>query len=154
MSAVKATRQKLWLATASSVITAVITGGVAALMERGIFGAAILAVTISMGMASTVVAAHTFYTLYYRRSDAHARANPPAIAEWLIILIISKRRAESFLGDMEERFRRHVEARGLRRARWLYWAEVLKSILPILWAKARSLGLIAASAEIWRRTHS
>jgi hypothetical protein len=82
------------------------------------------------------------------------RANPPSIAEWLVALIVPKRRSESVLGDLEERFHRHVETRGLRRARWLYWAEALRSIAPILWAKAKGLGLIAAVAEIWRRTHS
>jgi hypothetical protein len=80
--------------------------------------------------------------------------NPPFIAEWLVALLIAKRRSEGLLGDLQERFHRHIQARGLRRARALYWAEVLQSILPILWAKARSLGLIAAIAEIWRRAHS
>jgi hypothetical protein len=80
--------------------------------------------------------------------------NPPAIAEWLVTLIIPKRRSESLLGDLAERFHRHVETCGLRRARALYWAEALRSILPILLSAAKKLGVIAAIAEIWRRSHS
>jgi hypothetical protein len=80
--------------------------------------------------------------------------NPPGGAEWLVVLIVSKRSSDGMLGDLEERFHRHVETHGLRRARWLYWAEVLRSIAPILWAKTKRLGMIAAIAEIWRRTHS
>jgi hypothetical protein len=80
--------------------------------------------------------------------------NPPGIAEWFVALIVLRRSSDGLLGDLEERFHRHVETRGLRRARWLYWAEALRSIAPILWGKAKGLGLIAAVAEIWRRTHS
>lgn len=79
--------------------------------------------------------------------------NPPVIAEWFVALIIPKRRSDSLMGDLAERFHRHVETRGLRRAKALYWAEALRSIFPILFAKAKKLGVIAAIAEIWRRTH-
>jgi hypothetical protein len=81
-------------------------------------------------------------------------ANPPGIAEWLVALVVAKRSSDGLLGDLEERFHRHVETRGLQRAQWLYWAEALRSIAPILWTKAKRLGMIAAIAEIWRRTHS
>jgi hypothetical protein len=76
--------------------------------------------------------------------------NPPGFAEWLLVLIIPRRSAQ--LGCLEERFHRHVDTRGLRRTRALYWAEVMRSILPILWTKARKLGVIALIAEIWRRS--
>jgi hypothetical protein len=84
----------------------------------------------------------------------HLISNPPIVAEWLVALIIMKRRSDGLLGDLAERFDRHVATRGLRRARALYWAEALRSILPILWAKAKKLGVIAAIAEIWRTAHS
>jgi hypothetical protein len=81
-------------------------------------------------------------------------ANPPAIAEWLVALVVAKRSSDGLLGDLEERFHSHAETRGLQRAQWLYWAEVSRSIAPIVWTKAKRLGMIAAIAEIWRRTHS
>jgi hypothetical protein len=119
-------------------------------------------VVVAVGLA---FGALDIYVLRTRADDGAAaddaqseqqspRANPPSIAEWPVALIVPKRRSESMLGDLEERFHRHVETRGLRRARWLYWAEALRSIAPILSAKSKGLGLIAAIAEIWRRTHS
>ncbi len=148
-----ATRQKLWLWTGGSLGLAVIS--VLEILEKSApadelaYASALFVGTVVLGMTSTAMACR----YYLNGTDARAGANPPALAEWLVTLII-RRRSENLLGDLEERFHRHVETRGLRRARWLYWAEVLKSILPILWAKARSLGLIAAIAEIWRRAHS
>jgi hypothetical protein len=89
------------------------------------------------------------------RSQAKvARINPPFAAEWLIALLMSSRRAAALLGDLEEKFNRNIESRGVRRARALYWSEALRSIGPILWAKAKKLGVIAVIAEMWRRTHS
>jgi hypothetical protein len=79
--------------------------------------------------------------------------HPPGIAEVLITLIVPDGRSEPLLGDFEERFHRHVETRGLKMAKALYWAEVLRSILPILVAKAKKLGVIAVIAELWRRSH-
>jgi hypothetical protein len=87
-------------------------------------------------------------------APAAARVNPPFFAEWLITLLMPSRRADGLLGDLEEKFNRNVKARGLRQAQWLYLAEVLRSIFPILWTKAKKLGLIAVIAEMWRRTHS
>jgi len=99
------------------------------------------------------------FTFFFWRTQFSAErqglaTNPPGVAEWLVALIIPKRRSEGLLGDLEERFHRHVKTRGLRRARALYWAEVSRSILPLVSAKARKLGLIAVIAEIWRRSHS
>jgi hypothetical protein len=78
--------------------------------------------------------------------------NPPGLAEWLVALVAPKRRADAVLGDLEERFHRNVDSLGLRRARARYWAEALRSIGPILWMKAKQLGLLALVAEIWRRS--
>jgi hypothetical protein len=84
---------------------------------------------------------------------ALSKINPPLAAECLIALVMSDRRAEGLLGDLSERFYRYVKTRGLRHAQALYWADVVRSIFPIVWAKAKKLGAIAAIAEIWRRTH-
>ena len=87
------------------------------------------------------------------QDEAGVQTKPPAIAEWLVTLFVSKR-TEALLGDLEERFHRHVGTRGLRRARALYWAEVLRSIAPMLIVKAKKLGVVALLAELWRRTSS
>jgi hypothetical protein len=80
--------------------------------------------------------------------------NPPGLAEWLITLLVPSRRADTLLGDFEERFHRNIEMRGCKMARALYWAEVLRSISPLVIAKGKRLGVIAVIAEIWRRSHS
>jgi hypothetical protein len=93
-----------------------------------------------------------------RKSESSApavpRVNPPLTAECLIALLVPSRRAAAMLGDLEEKFSRNIETRGERHARWLYWFEAWHSIGPLLWAKAKKLGLIAVIAEMWRRMHS
>jgi hypothetical protein len=126
--------------------------------------------TINLIMCTFALAVGTLeiYTLRTRRDsqfeaevqvtvqevDLRDPVSPPSRAEWLIALLVPKRRVDSVLGDLAERFQRHVAIYGLRRARNLYWAEALRSVLPIAWAKAKKLGMIAAVAELWRRTHS
>jgi hypothetical protein len=163
MKALTALRPNAWLAWA-----AILTGSSAGLMlgysrEHAViwwFRLIAFAIT-SICFALTVLDVYTRRT----RSDGdavgldlqsaqHSPIRPPGVAEWFVALIVPMRRSDGVLGDLEERFHRHVETRGLRRARWLYWAEALQSIAPILWTKAKRLGMIAAIAEIWRRFHS
>jgi hypothetical protein len=118
------------------------------------------------GAVFTYVAKDVYWNIYraYWPTNASGReqlsqsepqtVNPPGLAEWLITLLVPNRRAETLLGDFEQRFNRHIETRGLRMARALYWGEVLRSILPLVIVKAKKLGVIAVIAEIWRRSHS
>jgi hypothetical protein len=57
--------------------------------------------------------------------------HPPALAEWLLTLLVSKRKSEALLGDFAEKFHENVTRRGRQRAAWLYWAQVLNSIGPL-----------------------
>jgi hypothetical protein len=68
---------------------------------------------------------------------------PPAYAEWVVALLAPRRTADALLGDLEEQFHRNRSTRGLRRARWLYRAQVLNSIAPLLWAAAKRIGVVA-----------
>jgi hypothetical protein len=76
---------------------------------------------------------------------------PPSSAEWLLTLLVSRRKADGLLGDLEERFYRNCKNRGPRRARWLYWAETLRSIAPLLWSAAKRIGVVAVVAAAARR---
>jgi hypothetical protein len=76
---------------------------------------------------------------------------PPAAGEWLLTLLIRGRRAEALLGDLEELYRRDCDARGIRRASWLYWARALKSLGPLLWSAIKKIGIVAAVTEMARR---
>jgi hypothetical protein len=140
---------------------AFITGGVGATI--GLFlderAANNLPTTIILVLVSAALASASSWwllQLLFTRSRSPAEspspANPPGLAEWLIILIVPRRRADAVLGDLEERFQRDVGIRGLRRAQLRYWAEALRSTGPILWMKAKRLGFLALVAEIWRRS--
>jgi hypothetical protein len=113
-----------------------------------------LLITLLLSGASFVLLRSVLAATRPRASTGSAAVDPPGLAEWLLALVVPRRRADALLGDLEERFHRNVDSRGLRRARMLYWAEALRSIGPILWMKAKQLGFLALVAEIWRRTHS
>jgi len=77
---------------------------------------------------------------------------PPAFGEWIITLLVRRKgRAEAILGDLEERLAHDLLKRGERRAHWLYYARVLKSIVPLLWSAIKKLGIFAAVADVARR---
>lgn len=78
-------------------------------------------------------------------------AAPPASAEWLLTLLLKRHRVDALLGDLEELFHRDCGARGDRRARWLYWARVLRSVAPLLWSAIKKAGIFAAVADVARR---
>jgi hypothetical protein len=80
-----------------------------------------------------------------------AYQNAPAIAEALLVLFCPRNRIDALMGDLEERFHEHIRMKGKRRAKLLYWAAVLRSIVPLLWVKVRKAGWIALLFEIRRR---
>lgn len=58
---------------------------------------------------------------------------PPKSAEFLLHLILPKSLRETLLGDLEEEFRGVILPKfGHQRARWWYWAQVTRSILPLI----------------------
>jgi hypothetical protein len=71
--------------------------------------------------------------------------DPPGLAEFLLVLFTPKRRAKYIIGDLGEQFARKCEELGHDRAvRW-YWAEMLRSLWPLLWraiCKAMKWGAI------------
>jgi hypothetical protein len=86
-----------------------------------------------------------------RTDDVNGRSLPPGMAEWLIALLAPRRKAESILGDFEERYFRDCQRRGRPRAVSLYWARTLASILPLAWSLFRKVGVIALCADAVRR---
>jgi hypothetical protein len=72
-----------------------------------------------------------------------AVAEPPAVAELLFQLMAPKRSVLAQLGDMQELFELNVVRVGKRRARMLYWAQVLRAIGPGVWRRIKRLGLVA-----------
>lgn len=59
---------------------------------------------------------------------------PPKTAEYLIYLLISRKNREVMLGDLEEDFQEVRKKFGLRKAKFHYWFQVLRSIPPLIGA--------------------
>ena len=76
--------------------------------------------------------------------------NPPGLAEFLLMLFATKRRAEYVTGDLNERFATECEKLGRDRAVRLYWARTLRSLRPLLWramGKAVKWGAVIAAVR-------
>jgi hypothetical protein len=69
---------------------------------------------------------------------------PPAAAEFLFAFLGPKAHAETMIGDLAELFASDCLERGHQRARLLYWSRTLRSMLPLVIAKLRTWGVIAA----------
>ncbi|MGZ8237039.1 MAG: permease prefix domain 2-containing transporter [Methylobacter sp.] len=57
---------------------------------------------------------------------------PPKAAEYLIYLLIPRKNREAMLGDLQEDFHEVCEKFGLRKAKFHYWFQVLRSIPPLI----------------------
>jgi len=68
---------------------------------------------------------------------------PSGPGEWLLALLMTRQRADSLFGDLEELFHRDYETLGLRRARWLYARRLLSSLGPILWSATKKVATFA-----------
>jgi hypothetical protein len=69
--------------------------------------------------------------------------DPPVLAEFLLTLLATTRRADAMIGDLNERFTRECREFGRDRAVRLYWARALRSLGPLLW---RAIGKVVISA--------
>ena len=49
----------------------------------------------------------------------------------------------ALIGDLEQQFKAQIVKFGLRRARWLYRSDMLRSIGPLLWQATKRLGIAA-----------
>jgi hypothetical protein len=58
--------------------------------------------------------------------------NPPGLAEFLLMLFATRRRADYVVGDLNEVFARECKEFGYDRAVRRYWANTLRSLGPLL----------------------
>jgi hypothetical protein len=78
------------------------------------------------------------------------KANPPKLAEFLLIMLAPRRRAEHMIGDMDEHFTRECKEFGRDRAVRRYWARTFWSLWPLLWraiGRAVKGGVVIAAAR-------
>jgi hypothetical protein len=72
-----------------------------------------------------------------------AVAKPLPVAEFLLGIFVPAKRVEHVAGDMNERFDRDCERYGARRAKRMYWAQVLRSVGPLV---VRAIGRVVVEA--------
>jgi hypothetical protein len=81
-----------------------------------------------------------------------AQASVPKRAEWLAYLLLPRSHRESMLGDLEEEFHTTIAAKfGLRRARFWYWWQVVRSIVPLLSRRLTKLAFLGGIVDLLRR---
>ena len=77
--------------------------------------------------------------------QAEEKAPYPSSAAYLLYLLLPRRDGEAILGDLEEEYSMcMVPAFGHRRARFWFWVQVLRSILPLLILSSRRLATESA----------
>jgi hypothetical protein len=91
-------------------------------------------------------------TLGFIKPDADQQAldAPPKLAEYLIYLFFPRKDREAILGDLEEDFHEVHKKFGLRQARLQYWAQVFRSLWPII--RALLANIIVLSLKKLRAT--
>jgi hypothetical protein len=88
-----------------------------------------------------------------RRKSATAegqRPEPPRLAEAAFALLAPRATVDSQLGDLQEIFSNNVQRYGSRRARWLYWLEVVRAIAPAMFRLAKRIGFIGLIIDYCR----
>jgi len=80
------------------------------------------------------------YLIFFKRSNTLCK--PPTSAEFIARLFIPRENRDAILGDLEEDYHKHVEKLGERRAKLIYWADVIRSIWPFVSAFVLKLSLL------------
>jgi hypothetical protein len=83
-------------------------------------------------------------------ADPQDLVTPPKLAEYLIYLFFPRKDREAILGDLEEDFHEVHKKFGLRQARLQYWAQVFRSLWPII--RALIANIIVLSLKKLRAT--
>lgn len=68
---------------------------------------------------------------------------PPSFSEVVIMMLAKSEVRLALIGDLEQQFKAQIVKFGLRRARWLYRSDMLRSIGPLLWQATKRLGIAA-----------
>jgi len=87
-----------------------------------------------------------------RKSSAREgqQAEPPRLAEAAFAWLAPKATVDSQLGDLQEIFAENVQRHGWRRARWLYWLEVMRAVAPATYRFAKRIGFIGLIIDYCR----
>jgi hypothetical protein len=77
------------------------------------------------------------------------KEQPPAFAEFLLAAVTADKLRDAILGDYLEQFHRNCRSIGCARARRIYWAGVIRSLVPLVWSRLRDAGLVGLLFKYW-----
>lgn len=75
---------------------------------------------------------------------------PPSSAKFLLVLIVP-RRDEALIGDLEEHYNIAISEHGVKAAQRQYCWEVLKEVVPLVWARIEQIARVVAALDRLRR---
>lgn len=75
--------------------------------------------------------------------------NPPSWAEKLLCIITPHEKCDAILGDFSEKYQKHIKKYGVKRARYMYSSQVIRSAGPLLWVAIKRLALVLVG---WKLT--
>lgn len=85
-----------------------------------------------------------YFSLVYFGKEITRKSNkPPKLAEYLVYFLVPRKNRDAFLGDLDEDFQEIRKKFGLRKAKFHYWFQVLRSIPPLIGESA--LKMVVAS---------
>jgi hypothetical protein len=80
---------------------------------------------------------------FARKRQDYVALAPPALAEFLLTVIVTSELSQAFLEHMHDRFARDCEEVGSKRAALRYWSGALHTVMYML------LGRVIAQAVKW-----
>lgn len=82
------------------------------------------------------------------QKPAQPLARPPKTARLLVRLTVRAGDQEALLGDMEEMYHNALRDHGRTWAAICYYAQAVRSLLPLLWTSLKSAGVITAALKL------
>lgn len=88
----------------------------------------------------------------WRKRSAHEKRaeQPPRLAEATFAWLAPKATVDAQLGDLSELYVTNVEKYGEKRARWLYWLEVIRAVAPAVFRLAKKAGIFGLFVDYVR----
>jgi hypothetical protein len=89
---------------------------------------------------------------FAQRTDLNT---PPLNAEYLFYVFVTAENCDALIGDLEERYKLIHKKFGAPKANLWYWTQAIRSVWPIAWAWAKTVGKrlsgLAALIELYRK---
>jgi hypothetical protein len=84
------------------------------------------------------------------KQEKTSSEDPPRFAEAAFAWFAPKGTVDAQLGDLQELFAKNLQNHGYRRARWLYWLQVMRAVAPALFRLLKRIGFIGLIIDYCR----